>query len=130
MTGWLVLPFSLGENYSVTMNTTKYHRSAHDNENPYLKISSRLITDKRLTAISVGLMCQILNNSDLYIINVAVLKSRSGLTKTQFYHAWNSLQEYQYVIQQRKGKNSYEYIINENGDSLSDSLGDIPSGVH
>ena len=130
MTGWLVLPFSLGKNYSVKMNTTIYHRANHDMKDPYLKVSSKLISDKRLSTISVGLICQILNNSDSYIINVSVLKKRSGLTRNQFYNAWNSLQEHQYVIQQRKGKNSYEYIINETGDCLSDALGDIPSGVH
>ena len=99
-------------------------------KNHYLKISSKLISDNRLNATSVGLMCMILNNSDSYVINVGVLKSISGLTRNQFYNAWNSLQEHQYVIQQRKGKNSYEYIINENGDSLSDALGDIPSSAH
>ena len=95
------------------MNTTIYNRASHSKHNPYTLISNQLIKDSRLNAIAIGLMTLILSNNDTYIINVGTLKIQSGLTRTQFYNAWNLLQEYQYVIQHRDGKSSWQYIINE-----------------
>lgn len=95
------------------MNQTTYHRSHHDENNPYLRINRFLVQDTRLTAIAVGLMAIILSNNDSYVLYAGHLKKVSRLTKTQFQKAWNDLQEYQYVIQKKSGKNSWHYIINE-----------------
>ena len=95
------------------MNQTIYYRSVHNKENPYLQISRALIQDDRLSAIAVGLMVIILSNNDSFVLNVGHLKKVSKLTKTQFYKAWDSLQEYQYVVQRKSGKNSWHYIVNE-----------------
>jgi len=95
------------------MNQTTYHRSVHNTNNPYVRISRSLIQDRRLSALAVGLMAIILSNSDNFILNVGHLKKVSQLTKTQFYKAWNALQEYQYVILKQSGKNTWHHIINE-----------------
>jgi hypothetical protein len=96
------------------MNQTTYFRMEHDKKNPFVIISRALTQDRRLSAISIGLMTIILSNSNDFHLNVRYLKNVSRLTRTQFYKAWNELQEYQYVIQKQEGKNSYHYIINEN----------------
>jgi len=106
------------------MNTTIIHRMKHDKLNYYTKISRKLLQDKRLSVIAIGLMCMILSNNDKYIINVANLKISSKLTRKQFYDAWNKLQELQYVIQSRTGKNTYNFIINEKACSW-----DAPDGM-
>jgi len=97
------------------MNQTTYNRVDHDRKNPYVMISRALTQDKRLSAISIGLMAIILSNSDEFILNASHLKRVSKLTKTQFYKAWHELQECQYLIQKRvDGKGTWHYIINEN----------------
>ena len=97
------------------MNRTTYNRMDHNRKNPYVMISRALTQDNRLTAISIGLMAIILSNRDEFILNVSHLKRVSKLTKTQFYSAWNDLQEYQYIIQKKvDGKGTWHTIINEN----------------
>lgn len=107
------------------MNTTFFYRSTHNIVNPYLKLSSKLIKDDRLNAISIGLMCIILNNNDNYVINAVYIKKISKLTKNQFNNAWNTLQKYQYIIIKYVGNHSWHYIINENGDSEPPSRADL-----
>lgn len=104
------------------MNQTIYYRSVHNKENPYLQISRALIQDDRLSAIAVGLMVLILSNNDSFVLNVGHLKKVSKLTKTQFYKAWDSLQEYQYVLQRKSGKNSWHYIVNEAPITINQSI--------
>jgi len=83
-------------------------------------ISRALIQDRRLSAISIGLMAKILSNSDDFFLNVSHLKHVSKLTKTQFYRAWNELQEYQYIIQRKvDGKGTWHYIVNENSSPIA-----------
>ena len=114
------------------MNKTTYNRVKHNKDTPYLKISRALVQDPRLTAISVGLMTIILSNNDSFILNVSHLKRVCGLTRKQFYDAWNQLQQYQYIVQHRDGQHSYQYIINENPNQLevSEMHSDAYHGVH
>ncbi len=102
------------------MNQTTYNRVGHNRKNPYVMISRALTQDKRLSAISIGLMAIILSNNDDFVLNVSRLKRVSKLTKTQFYNAWNDLQEYQYIIQRKvDGKGTWHYIINENSSHVT-----------
>ncbi len=95
------------------MNTTTINRSTHDPTHPYLKVSNQLLRDKRLNVSAIGLMCAILSNSDTYIINSTYIKRMSGLTRTQFYKAWDQLKSCQYIIEKQTGKGSWDYIINK-----------------
>ncbi len=123
-------PFLFGAKMNRSkMNQTTYHRMQHNKEHPYVMISRSLVKDNRLSASAIGLMSIILSNRDDFILNVSHLKRVSQLTKTQFYKAWNTLQEYQYIIQKINGTGSWHYIVNENPNSGCDS-GDLSPGAH
>lgn len=96
------------------MTTMKINRAPKDTENLYLKISVKLLMDERLSFSAKGLMCFILNNKDTFPLSITYLKKASKLSRKQFYDAWNSLQEYKYIILHNNGKRSWSIIVNEN----------------
>ncbi len=96
------------------MNTTKIVRSKRDKENPFTRIANSILN---LKADEVGIMLQILSNSDSWVINKDVVWKRSKLGERRFDRAWNHLKGLGYIEVEKRpmknGKFCYHYIIHE-----------------
>lgn len=100
--------------YLLKLNTTKIVRSLKDSEHPFTRMSNTVLN---LKADEVGIMFQILSNSDKWIINKNDVWKKSKLGKDRFERAWKHLKELGYIVINKTpmndGKFGYSYIIYE-----------------
>jgi len=100
--------------YRVEMNTTKIVRSPKDSNNPFTRISNSIGI---LKADEVGVMFQILSNSDSWVLNKKDIQRRSKLGRDRFERIWNHLKELGYIViiklPLKDGRFRYSYTIYE-----------------
>jgi predicted transcriptional regulator len=112
------------------MNTTKIIRSKRDKENPFTRMSNSI---GNLKADEIGIMFQLLSNSDNWIINKDDVKRKSKLGERRFVRAWNHLKELGYIeiqkLPMKNGKFCYHYTIYEIPGVQNEGM-DIKPEVH
>jgi len=93
-------------------HASRVYRGEHDEDNPYVMVSNKVVRDRRLSLLAKGIMLELLSNSDTWVTVKSELFKRSGVGRVSFGRAWDELKETGYLeIVQKQG--GWEYIITE-----------------
>ena len=97
-------------------NTTEYIREKNDGvDNLYIKTSTNLLYDDRLSTDDKIMMIMILSNKDNYILNMTYLQKQFCWGQVRFYDAIKKLEKYKY-LEKIRGYQTTKWIVREKGD--------------
>ena len=82
-------------------NVTTYSKAIHNTDHPYLMISQTILQDKNLDLLEKGIMAELLNHDETYIINTSYLQKISGIGEDRFYKKIKHLISLGYISKKR-----------------------------